>query len=271
MIDRLERGWRVVATGCCFAVFGGGALVLAITAVPAIYLIAWPAERRYRWGQRLLARAFGFFVGIMRATGVLTVSVEGRERLQQGGRVVVANHPSLIDVVLLISLMPRTVCIVKASLWRNPVTGLPLRLAGFIPNSSGPEVIAHCCKALADGASVLVFPEGTRTRPGQPLAMQRGAANIAVHAAADVLPVTISLSETTLTKGQPWYHVPRERLHVSLWVDEPIAVDPFIERCASKPLAARELTAHFERYYRDQLAALDRLPERQQPLSLATH
>jgi 1-acyl-sn-glycerol-3-phosphate acyltransferase len=254
MKELVERSWRLVATGLCFVVFGVGGLVIAIVVAPVARLLVWPAARRRRWGQELIRRAFRLFVAMMRATGVLTYCVIGAEELERPGSVVVANHPSLIDVVLLIAVMPRTVCIVKEALWRNPVTSAPLKLAGYLANSSGPELIARCHKALASGACVLVFPEGTRTRTNQPLHVQRGAANIAVHAGADVVPVTIALSEPTLTKSHRWYQIPRRPLHIELAVDAPIAIRPFLAEHASKPLAARRLTEYLRRYYEARLA-----------------
>lgn len=257
----LNRGWRVVATGFCFAAFGLGGVVLTLVAAPLLWLFIRRRSKRKSCAQRIISAACRIFVGLMHHSGVLDYHVTGREHLQQPGRLIVANHPSLIDAIFLIAFMPEVDCVVNQHLWHNPFTGGPVRLAGYISNGTGPELAEQCCDSLQSGSRLIIFPEGTRTRPGQPLAFQRGAANIAVHAEADVVPVTIIFKQTTLTKGEPWYHVPSNKVDISISVDQPIEVEPYLQNNSSQPLAARELTADLHDYYTARLAQAGRLPE----------
>lgn len=253
MWARLGYAWRVCATGLCFVVFGVTGMLLTLVACPVVRLLVYPAARRKRVGQRLISLSFAGFTRLMILVGVLECHVEGRDKLERRGCVVVANHPSLIDVVLLLGVMRRADCIVKQPLWNSPVTGAPLRMAGYIPNAAGPELVERARSSLGAGNRLLVFPEGTRTRPGEALRFQRGAANIAVHARADVVPVTIRLSEPTLGKHHRWYEVPRRRLRATLSIDEPIRIEPYLGEGVSKALAARRLTEDMRRYYERRL------------------
>ena len=70
--------------------------------------------------------------------------------------------------------MPEVDCIVKQALWRNVFLRWPVYWAGYISNATGEGLVAACAAALREDRSLMVFPEGTRTRPGQPLAFQRG-------------------------------------------------------------------------------------------------
>lgn len=257
----MNRGWRIAATGFCFAVFGIGGVVLTLAAVPILWLFVRSPEQRKRRAQRLISAACGGFVGLMRLSGVLDYRVEGREHLRRPGCLVVANHPSLIDVVFLIALMPEVDCVVKQRLWRNPFTGGPVRLAGYISNATGPVLVERCREVLAAGHRLIVFPEGTRTQPGRPLRFQRGAAGIAVHTGADLVPVTIVLDQTTLTKGERWYHVPPKKLKIQISADAPITVRRYVQHSASLPLAARKLTADLHDYFTARLERAGRLPE----------
>ena len=92
------------------------------------------ARRRIQRGMQLTFRAY---MEIMRVLGILTYRVDGAERLREPGRLVVANHPTLLDVVLLVSQMPEVDCIVKRGLWRNPFLRWPVSWAGYLPNSEG--------------------------------------------------------------------------------------------------------------------------------------
>lgn len=267
MKRRLDKAIRLLAKWFCFAVFGLGGLVLTLVMYPALRLFVHPAATRKRYAQFLISRLFAFFVVLMRACGLFTWEVDGRERLKPRGCVVVANHPSLIDVVFLISLMPRVDCIVKRRLWRNPFMGGPVRAAGYIPNDHGPELVEKARRSLSAGNNLLIFPEGTRTRPGEPMKFQRGATSIAVHARADVIPVTIRFSEPFLTKQTRWYNISTQKLHITISVDRPIDVGPYIERHGRTALAAREFSSMLLDYYLARLGDPEGVPRRAFELS----
>jgi 1-acyl-sn-glycerol-3-phosphate acyltransferase len=250
----MNRGWRIVGTGLCFVVFGMGSLVLTLIAAPALWLLVRAPEARKRRAQRILSAACRCFVGFMHYSGVLDYRITGREHLRHPGALIVANHPSLIDAIFLIALMPEVDCVINQQLWHNPFIGGPVRLAGYISNGTGPELVDRCSANLRAGYRLIIFPEGTRTRPGQPLHFERGAANIAIHADADVVPVLIKFKQTTLTKGDSWYHVPTHKVDISISAEPPIAVQPYMENNTSQPLAARELTRDLYAYYSARLA-----------------
>lgn len=89
------------------------------------------------------------------------ISVE-KEKIR-GAAILVANHPSLLDAILLLALVPNTICVMKASLLDNPLLGASARLAGFIRNSDPFDMIAHVKEGLGEGTNILLFPEGTRS------------------------------------------------------------------------------------------------------------
>jgi 1-acyl-sn-glycerol-3-phosphate acyltransferase len=241
---RLGYGWRVFATGLCFSTFGLGAAVLSATVFPLLALTAPSRAAQRRRIQHAMHYAFRLFVWMMKALGLLTYEVHGRERLVPPGQLVVANHPSLIDVVLLISLMPEVDCIVKRGLWRNPFLRWPVLWAAYIPNNEPQRLISDCAAALSAGHSLIVFPEGTRSVPQQPLTMKRGAAQIALAADAPIVPVTIVCQPSTLTKAEKWYQVPPSRPHWALIVGHPWRLSDLLPADLPPALAARQLTQH---------------------------
>lgn len=263
--SRLNHAWRVCATGFVFALFGLGAVFISVTMFPLLRLsTADPrvARRRIQRGMQLTFRGF---METMRVLGILTYSVEGNARLREPGRLIVANHPTLIDVVLLGSLMPEVDCIVKRGLWRNPFLRWPVLWAGYIPNSEGEELVEECAARLRSGRSMLVFPEGTRTVPGQPMRMQRGAAHIALAADASILPVTITCDPATLFKGNPWYRVPSRRFHLTVVVGEPVASGTFRHEADPPAKSARRLTQWLLAYYGAREASSASVPDPEMP------
>ena len=92
--------WRLIFTALSFALFGLGGLLLRLIVFPLLSLLpASPLVKRQRV-RAVISWVFRCFVGFMRCTGVLTYSVKNIERLGQPGQMVIANHPSLIDVVV---------------------------------------------------------------------------------------------------------------------------------------------------------------------------
>lgn len=249
MLECAGRLYRVLATGFCFAVFGIGGVLIGAVAYPAICLLTRERRHRARVSRHVIHQAFRCFVALMATSGVLSYELRGRERLRRSGLLVVANHPSLIDVVFLISLIEDADCIVRGGLARNPFTRGPIAAAGYIGNDSGPGMVDECIASVKAGNNLVIFPEGTRTPLQGGARFQRGAANVAVRGGIDVTPVRISSSSPILTKGMPWYQVPRRRPHFVIEVCEDIPVREFCDNNQSEALAARQLTDFLTSYF----------------------
>lgn len=245
----INHAWRVFATGFVFVLFGVGAIFISLTIFPVLRLSTLDADVARRRIQRAMRHVFHGFIETMCSLGIMTYEIHGVDRLREPGRLVVANHPTLIDVVLLVSLIPEIDCIVKRGLWRNPFLRWPVVWASYIPNSDSEELIEGCANTLNRGHSLLVFPEGTRTVPGQPMRMQRGAAHIALAANAEILPVTVTCEPSTLFKGNPWYRVPSRRFHMKVVVGEPVAASRFRHEGDAPARSARRLTQWMLSYY----------------------
>ena len=230
--DRAERRqdawhWRLFMTGLSFATFGVGALVVGTVLLPIVKLIPAPRAVKRQRARAVMSAALRLFIGLMHRGGVLTYEFHGRERLGRPGQLVVANHPTLIDVVFLLAFMPEASCVVKQGMRRHPLTRSAVTLTEFIPNDDTASMIDGAVHALKEQQSLIIFPEGTRTRPNQPMVFHRGAANVALRAAVAVTPVYIRCEPTTLTKSEPWYRIPARRPHFSLSVGDDLDLSPY--------------------------------------------
>lgn len=245
---RVDRAWRLVGTALSFTVFGLAGIVLSVTVVPAIWLFFHPRERRERAGRWLVSKAFATFVWTMNALGVLRYRIAGDVSAAEGGGcLIVANHPSLIDVVFLLAIFQRADCVVKAAQWTNPFMMAVVSTAGFVPNRQPDEVMATCIERLKAGRTIVLFPEGTRTVPGKPFRLPRGAATIAVRAGARCLPVRLSCTPTTLTKAEPWYHIPVRRVLFEVNILAPVDSRRFLDACDSERQASFALNEELAR------------------------
>ena len=222
-MSTLSYIWRLFGTACSFALFGVGGLVIGYIIIPVFAFCVRNPERRIVGTRRIIGRSMRLFVGFMALVGVLRYRVEGLEVVdEQQNYLILANHPSLIDVVFLLAFFPQAVCVVKQSIFENPFTRHVVSLAGYLSNADPEEMLTESVARLAKGRSLILFPEGTRTEPDGTLKFTRAAAAIAVRADTLCLPVIIDVQPTTLTKADRWFEIPPRQVRFYMRVDQPL-------------------------------------------------
>jgi len=257
MLGKLDiaRRWRVVTTGLCFLTFISGSLVLTLTALPLILFLSSTPGQKERRALKLIHYAFKFFMYYMQVLNPITsFNVHGLEQLPPvKGSLFIANHPTLIDVVAIISCLPACQCIVKKSLLQNFCFGGLLRTAGYIANDYAMQLMDDCSRRLQTGHSLLIFPEGMRSPVDGLHPFTRGAAQIAIRTGAPVVPVVITCEPPTLFKGEPWYTVPARPIDLTLRFLPPLEIPPAVTDKKGIPLQARALTQYIENFFRQEL------------------
>lgn len=243
--------YRIFGKLICFFVFGVGSFFLASIFFPVIIALTLLSPRLFqKTARRTVSFTFSIFIKMMILLRLVTFKVHHRERLNDiRAKIIIANHPSLLDVVMLISLIPNADCLVKSSLGgANILRGIVRRL--YIPNSLNfQDVIEGCIHSLNQGNCFIIFPEGTRTRPGKPFDLKKGAARIALAAEKDIIPIYFGGNEKIgLRKFDKLlsFH-PTERYHYILSVLEPVSIAAYEDIPAHK--AAALLTDQFEEIF----------------------
>ncbi len=256
MLKTMNYYWRLFATGLSFTVFGIGGFLLWVVFFPLLSLLPGTAKEKKRRAQRSIHYSFYFFIGLMHRIGIMSYETSGLEKLNRPGQLILANHPTLIDIVFLISRIPTVNCIVKQALLHNPFTKGPIINAGYISNGVSEQMIKQCVEGLIAGEGLIIFPEGTRTGPEREYKFQRGAAHIALQAKSLVTPVIISCSPSTLSKNEKWYQIPPRRFHLKVEVRDDIVLDEFL---AIEPhtIAVRRFNRYLEDYFRQNTERLD--------------
>ena len=189
------------------ALFGSTCLLWTLFAAPLHRLLRGPAGTRI--GQRGIMTGFRGFLGAMEAMGLFRCDLRALDTLRdERGVVIVANHPSLLDAVLVISRLPRVVCITKAALWDNLFLGGGIRLASYIRNDAPVALVKQAVKQLADGHQLLVFPEGTRTVHPPVDPFLPGFVLMARAAGVPIQTVFIESNSRYLGKGWPLFRKP---------------------------------------------------------------
>ena len=168
-----------------------------------------PRDVGRRVGRAAIAYGYGLFWRAAQLAGMMRLHSQALDSLRdEPGLIVVANHPSMLDAVMLVARLPRSACIMKSSLMHNPLLGPGARLARYIRNDSPRGLVRLAVADLREGGQLVMFPEGTRTTR-QPLnPFHRGVTLIAQRAGSPIQTVFIDTDSPYLCKGWPVWRLP---------------------------------------------------------------
>ncbi|WP_295856475.1 lysophospholipid acyltransferase family protein [uncultured Xylophilus sp.] len=200
-----------------------------------------PRERGRDVGRAAIAYAYRGVWALAGLLGLLRIDVRCLDALHdERGLIIVANHPTMIDALLLVARLPRSACIMKADLMRNVFLGAGARLARYIRNDSPRGLVRCAVDDLRDGGQLIVFPEGTRTVRAPVNPFRPGITLIAKLADAPIQTVFLDTDSPYLRKGWPIWRVPPAQIVVTARLGARFAPSP----------DSADLLARIEQYYR---------------------
>lgn len=193
----------VLRTAYLFFAFVAGCLLIRLF-ILLLFLIPVCRSRKSAW----VCRSMHVFCRLLlwSAFGVRRRTINPLNEDFQCPAIVVANHQSFIDILVLLALTPRVVMLTNRWVWTSPFFGYIIRYAGFIHTGEGYEDnLDDVRRKVAEGYSVAVFPEGTRTYDGQFKRFHKGAFYMAEALGLDILPLVLHGNGQVIAKAQPFY------------------------------------------------------------------
>lgn len=246
----LDIYYRKLATGLCFLTFMSGGLVGTFLILPILSWWPGPAQTRDDLRLGFVRLSFKALMWFMRALGVMrSFRVVNCPNADDPPAVYIANHPSLIDVVAIVSVLPRCNCIVKGELFRHRFIGGVARGSGLIPNDGGPELLERIEHDLAGGRSLMIFPEGTRSPLGGLNPFTRGAARLVLHLDMPVVPIKVTCTPSTLQKGCAWHETPVRAIDFTLEFFPRVHPSAMVDPELPLPRQVRIITREWEQFY----------------------
>ncbi len=244
--------------------FFGGAPFIALLFFPVIFLVTWNREKFRNTCTYFLHRAYPTFVFWMRFVGLIAFKriTLPADLPRDRAYMLIANHPTIIDVIFCLSWFRGLTTTVKASHVRGMFFGPLVRSANYVPGPGmpGDEILAgldgeerlprpvmRMVEHLKNGHPLVVFPEGTRSPADKIGRFQRGPFEAAVEAKAILLPLFIGVDNPGLTKEKPiTYDLMTYTFEWMPWID-----------CANMPEGTdgRTLRNRYDAIYRERWAA----------------
>lgn len=189
---------RSILAVFCFFIFGIGAVILNFLLFPFI-------KNNKELCSDIIHNTWRFFVNLMMFLKLFRLDVKNLEKIEN--KVIVSTHPSFIDIVILIALIPRSTCFVKKELAHNPILK-NLVTSIFITNEVELDELKSDSKKMLDrGFNVIIFPSGIRHRRDEFPKIRKGASLVALNAGKNIVPVKVFSDRDFLFINQPFYAV----------------------------------------------------------------
>ena len=240
-LRHLTEALRLYAS---LTILGAICLVWTVLALPLLWVLpSGPAQRCGRLG---ILVGFRLYVWSLRLMGIYRLDLRALQALRGGPpSVLAANHPSLIDALLIIAHEPRVTCVMKSSLMNNVFLGAGARLARYIRHDPPRRMIHEAVAQLRRGGIVLLFPEGTRTTHSPLNALQAGVGLIAKQAGVPVQTLIIETDSPFLSKGWSLFERP----------SMPVSYRMRLGRRLEAPSDVHAFMAQLDQYFRAELTS----------------
>ncbi len=218
----IKRVHRAILTGSSFLFFWSGGCIVSWLGVPLVALMSGDPEKSRRRFQTIVQYGFICFHKYLRLTGLHDFDHRKTKiTVPSGPYVMITNHPTLIDVTVIMSMCNGVACVIRNDIFNGPMIGRLLRLCGHMDGGdgspmSGGAVIQQALDRLKEGHPVLIFPEGTRSPRHGLWPFHRGVFEIARRAGVPIVPLFITCDPPTLMKGLPWHEVPDRRVSYTI-------------------------------------------------------
>ncbi|MBT8043596.1 MAG: 1-acyl-sn-glycerol-3-phosphate acyltransferase [Verrucomicrobiae bacterium] len=180
--------------------------------------------RHARLGNQFLGNLFVFFFKVLSWLRVVKIDDKELDPYidMEGPLIIASNHPALWDAPLLIQRFIYVSCIMKKELLNNPILRSGARFSGFVPNLPTLTMVRQSTEHLNQKGRLLLFPEGTRTRPENAPCnpFRHGVALLAKNTQCPILPVFIFMNSRYMQKGWPIWKMPPCPIRVKIKVGE---------------------------------------------------
>ena len=191
---------RSITVVIMLILFGFGALFIR-------YFI-FPFQKTREENYKTLQKSWQFYIRLLEIFKILNLKVNDEEKIKNiKNSIIVSTHPSFVDIVILMSIIPNSTCFVAEKLAHNPFFKGMVKLLFIIDNSSTDVWLKDACEKLDSGLNVIIFPMGGRHKMDAQPKIRRGTALMALKSQKNIVVLHLKNSFDFLQKGQPVYKV----------------------------------------------------------------
>ena len=232
--------YRVIVATIYLAIFGVGAVFISAIFFNLLSITIRDKQKRVKISRAFTSTSFRLYLKSGELIGIFKFNFHNLDKLKNDQKVIyIANHPSLLDFVILTAIGKNTSCVVKNSLKKNPFFSGVISCNQYIGNQGSTDQIVQRCKDELDkGSCLMIFPEGTRTRNQSKIKFTHGFSSIALTNNYNIRPFVINFKGRAFRKGAPWYLTYYSRLYFDIEVLDLIDTKEFVQQHQGKEIRA---------------------------------
>lgn len=228
-----------------FGIFGIGALIVRYIVFPTQKLFIKSNECYKIKCLEILQKTWKFIIGLLKITKIIEVYADIEKLKNIKNKIIVSSHPSFLDIVILISIIPHSTCLVANKIAKNPFFKGMVDLLFILEGSENWENLAF--EMMKNGINIIVFPMGSRHKNNETPKIRRGSALLALNSQKDITVLNIKTSAAFLQSGQPFYDAGSEPVKYNISYTGEIETKEFIEKYPDEVTFKTELSKEIAR------------------------
>lgn len=219
---------RLILYASALFMFTVGAILLGILIFPTVKFFS-KGEKDYKQRCAAIVNKLWFLL-IKYLKLIQIIDFEYDKKITKiENKIIVASHPSFIDIVLLIALIPNSLCLAKNSILNNFIMRNIVKSLYITNDGTIDDFLAKSKKALDYGFNIIIFPTGKRVDEGEEVQIHKGAAKLSILTKKPIVPIKITTSEPFLTKNRSIFQIGKNIVNFQLEIGEEINPDVCFE------------------------------------------
>ena len=225
-----------------FSIFGFGAFFVNIFLFPCAKLFLKDKKLLYFYSDTIHF-TWRFFLKFVMFLRLIKLDIKDKSKIQSiKSKIIVATHPSFIDILILIALIPRTTCIVKSNLSKNIFLNNIINSVFILEDESIEDLKTHSKKMIENGFNIIIFPSGIRHRRNEFPKMRKGASTIAMYVNVDIECLKFYTDYDFLFINQPIYQAGSKPVTYELSYSGNIDISQELEKSENDIVIKRNIT-----------------------------
>lgn len=217
------------------ALFGAGAVILRYSAMLIVLIFIKDRGKQLKICSNILRHVWKFYLLLLKICRLVQIKLNDKEKIKNiKGSIIVANHPSLLDIVILTALIPYTTCFAAEKNGRNIFFKSTADLLFIVKSGNIEEWIAKASKFAEQEFNIVIFPAGSRHAIDEHPRLHRGAALLAQKIEKNIEVLKIENSFDFLAKNKPAYRISKEPVKYTISYAGAIDVKALMKKCTDE-------------------------------------
>lgn len=247
MIDFIIKFIRSIILLFAFCMFGVGAILIRYIVFPIQNIFIKKSQNKRHKFLETLQKSWIFIIWYLKFFKIIKVEIKELDKLKNiKNKIIVSTHPSFLDIVVLMSIIPHSTCFVAEKLAKNPFFKGMVDLLFVLKTQDSDKWVNNACQILNDDINMIIFPMGSRHKSNQKPKIRRGTALLALKSFKDIVIINTDTNCDFLQKNQPVYQAGLKPVKFTVSYIKEINAEEFIRKYPDEVTFKTQLTKEIQ-------------------------